>query len=96
MYGALFLLFLNLDTSFVIFVDDFTRFTWMFLLRHKSDVFNVFVHFKALVENQFNTTIKVLRSNRGGEYDNHKFKSFCLWNSASIFLSIYTSPEWCC
>ena len=63
---------------YVIFVDDFTHFTWMFLLRHKPDVFNVFVHFKALVGNQFNTTIKVLRFDRGGEYDNHKFKSFCL------------------
>ena len=63
---------------YVIFVDDFTHFTWMFLLRHEFDVFNVFVHFKALVGNQFNTTIKVLRFNRGGEYDNHKFKSICL------------------
>ena len=49
---------------YVIFVDDFTCFAWMFLLRHKFDVFNVFVHFKALVENQFDTTIKVLRSDR--------------------------------
>jgi len=38
----------------------------------------IFVHFKSLVENQFSTTIKIYRSDRGGDYDNHKFKSFCL------------------
>ena len=58
-------------------MDDFTHFTWMFLLRYKFDVFNVFVHFKSLVENQFNYTIKILRFDTGGEYVNHKFKSFC-------------------
>ena len=36
---------------YVIFVDDFTRFTWLFLLKHKSDLFSVFLHFKPLVEN---------------------------------------------
>jgi len=50
----------------------------MFLLRYKFDVFNVFVHFKSFLENQFNYTIKILRFDRGGEYVNHKFKSFCL------------------
>ena len=45
---------------YVIFVDDFTRFTWLSLLKHKSEVFTVFLHFKAFVENQFGSTIKTL------------------------------------
>ena len=40
---------------YVIFVDDFTHFTWLFLLKQKSNAFSVFVHFKSFVENQFNT-----------------------------------------
>ena len=36
---------------YVIFVDDYTQFTWLFLLKHKHEVLSVFKHFKALVEN---------------------------------------------
>ena len=72
---------------YVIFVDDFTHFTWLFQLKHKSDVFSVFLHFKSLVENQFNTKIKALRSYGGGEFVNKKFKAFCLDNGISYQLS---------
>ena len=72
---------------YVIFVDAFTCFAWIFLLKQKSDVFSVFVHFKSLVENQFNTKIKTLRSNGGAEFVNHKFKAFCLDNGISHQLS---------
>ena len=64
---------------YVIFVDDFTRFTWLFLLKHKFEVFT-FLHFKALVDNQFGSTIKTLRIDGGGEYTSNQFKAFCLEN----------------
>ena len=35
---------------YVIFVNDFTHFTWLFLLKRKSDVFQVFLHFNSLIE----------------------------------------------
>ena len=65
---------------YVNFVDDFTRFTWLFLLKHKYEVLTVFLHFKALVENQFRFKIQTLRTDGGGEYTNNHFKSFCLDN----------------
>jgi hypothetical protein len=43
---------------YVIFVDDWSRFTWIYPLHHKSDVFANFVKFKLLVENQFSSKIK--------------------------------------
>lgn len=61
---------------YVIFVDDFTRFTWFFLLKHKSEVLIVFKHLTHLVENQYSTKIKVLRSDNGGEYVNSHFQAF--------------------
>ena len=78
---------------YVIFVDDFTRFAWLFLLKQKSNVFSVFVHFKSLVENQFNTKIKTLRSDGGAEFVNHKFKAFCLDNGISHQLSCPYTPQ---
>lgn len=38
---------------YVFFVDHFTRFTWLYLLKSKSKVFSKFLLFKALVETQF-------------------------------------------
>lgn len=62
---------------YVVFIDDFTHFTWFFLLKQKSEVFTVFKHFKNLVENQYSAKIKVLRSDNGGEYFNSQFQDFC-------------------
>ena len=62
---------------YVVFIDNFTHFTWFFLLKQKSEVFTVFKHFKNLVENQYSTKIKVLRSDNGGEYINSQFQDFC-------------------
>ena len=65
---------------YVIFVNDCTRFTWLFLLKHKHQVLSVFKHFEALVETQYFTKIKVLRTDNGIEYTNTAFQSFCSSN----------------
>ena len=49
----------------------------MFLLKNKSETFNAFKVYKAEVENQLRKKIKVLRSDRGGEYFSSEFNSFC-------------------
>ena len=77
---------------YVIFVDDFTRFTWLFLLKYRYEVFIVFLHFKALVETQFGSKIKTLRTNGGGEYTNNHFKSFCLDHGIQHQLSCPYTP----
>lgn len=61
---------------YAIFVDDYTRFTWIFPVRCKSELFTHFLTFKRLVENQFSKTIKVLRSDCGGEYLSINMKTF--------------------
>lgn len=63
-------------TYFVIFVDDYTRCTWLYLLKHKSDVVDVFHTFYAMVCTQFNRPIKILRSDNGTEFTSGAMKSF--------------------
>jgi hypothetical protein len=46
---------------YVSFIDDFSRNTWIYFLRNKSEVVDRFKEFKALVENQAKKIIKVLR-----------------------------------
>lgn len=52
------------DTSFLVFVDDFTSYPIVL----KSDVLTVLHQFKALVECEFNTTIKDIQSDWGGKF----------------------------
>jgi hypothetical protein len=60
----------------VIFVDDFSRYTWLYPLHAKSEVFATFVKFKTLAENQFPFHIKKMQSDGGGEYTSSQFQSF--------------------
>lgn len=53
---------------YVHFIDDFSRFTWIFPLKQKSETITAFIQFKNMVENQFNRKIKVLQCDGGGEY----------------------------
>ena len=62
------------------FTDDFTRKTWVYFLKIKSEVFEKNFNFKALVENQSGLHIKVLRTDRGGEYISKYFLCFCREN----------------
>ncbi|KAL0437101.1 UNVERIFIED_CONTAM: Retrovirus-related Pol polyprotein from transposon RE1 [Sesamum radiatum] len=58
-------------------VDDHTRSLWTFLLRHKSQVSHTLKTFCTLVQNQFSTTIKILRSDNGSEFVNLECKMLC-------------------
>ena len=61
---------------FVTFIDDFSRFTWVYFLRAKGEVFSVFQRFLVLLETQFSASIKVLRSDSSGEYISNEFQVF--------------------
>lgn len=62
---------------YVSFIDDFSRYTWIYFLKRKVEVFDKFQEFKSLVENQNRKKIKVLSSDNGGEYCSNKFDDFC-------------------
>ena len=56
------------------FIDDYSKFTWIYLLKYKSEVFSVFQEFQKLVERHFNRKILTVQSDWGGEYE--KLNSF--------------------
>lgn len=55
------------------FIDDYSRYTTIYLLRQKSEACERFKEFVELVKNQFGRKIKMLRTDRGGEYMNEEF-----------------------
>jgi transposase InsO family protein len=62
--------------AFVI-VDDYTRYTWAFFLVDKSDVFATFKSFVNNIHNEFETTIKRVRSDNGSEFKNTRIDKLC-------------------
>jgi hypothetical protein len=73
----------------LIFVDDFSCFTWIYFLRQKYEVFQHLKDFKALVETQSGKKIKVLRTDNGGEDVNHEIHN--IFHEAGIELQ-HTVP----
>lgn len=65
---------------FVTFTDDYSRYGYVYLLKHKHEVFETFKVFKAEVELQTGKKIKALRSDRGGEYLSQEFVSYLAEN----------------
>ncbi|MCO5608578.1 hypothetical protein L7F22_062790 [Adiantum nelumboides] len=61
---------------FVTFIDDFSRFCWVYPLKAKSHVFAIFQHYVSMVENETGCKVQILRTDRGGEYMSGAFKDF--------------------
>jgi histone deacetylase 1/2 len=53
---------------YVSFIDGYSRFTWLYLLKHKSDVFHIFLEFQKHVERLLSHKIIHVQSDWGGEY----------------------------
>ena len=53
---------------YLVIVDLYTRYTWLYPLKQKSQVHETFVTIKTLVENKFKTKIETLYSDFGGEF----------------------------
>jgi hypothetical protein len=62
---------------YLTFIDDYSRKTWIYFLKTKSEVFKRFREFRALVENQSGKRIKVLWLDNEGKYSLRQFVGFC-------------------
>eukprot|EP00253_Pinus_taeda_P016183 PITA_16183 len=78
---------------YAIFVDDFSRKTWIYFLKKKNEVFKWFLSFKALVENQTRKKIKILRTNNRTEYESNEFKDYCREGGIKRETTTAYSPE---
>ena len=78
---------------FLTFKDDKTRYTWVYFLKHKNEVFNCFKEWKAMVERESGHKVKILRSDNGGEYTSGEFESYLKDNGIKHELTVPRSPE---
>ena len=61
---------------FVTFIDDYSRCTWLFLMKNRAELYSIFQKFYAEILTQFNISIRVLRSDNAREYFSAPFISF--------------------
>ncbi|KAJ9558152.1 hypothetical protein OSB04_012766 [Centaurea solstitialis] len=79
---------------YVLFLDDFSHFLWVFPLRAKSEVFSTFKTFRAYVLNQFKTDIQLFQCDNGREFNNQPLLDFFKTHGIKIRFSCpYTSPQ---
>ncbi|GJV71746.1 retrotransposon protein, putative, ty1-copia subclass [Tanacetum coccineum] len=73
--------------------NDYSRYGYVYLLKHKHEVFETFKVFKNEVENQLGKTIKAIRSDRGGEYISQEFKDYLKANGIVQQLTPPYTPQ---
>jgi len=78
---------------FVTFIDDCSHYTWVYIIKTKDEVFEVFKDFKTLVENQFNAKVKTFRSDNGGEYTSNVFRDYLKKEGIRHETTIPKTPE---
>jgi hypothetical protein len=70
---------LKVEKYYIIFIDDFTRYGYTYLLRSNDEALEMFKHYKNEVQNQLKKKINVIKSDKYGEYK-ALFGEFCFQN----------------
>ncbi|GJU89167.1 zinc finger, CCHC-type containing protein [Tanacetum coccineum] len=87
----------NASCGYTSLSDDFSRYGFVYLMKHKHEVFETFKVFQNEVENQLGKKIKAIRSDRGGEYLSHK-RNQTLLDMVRSMMNLTTLPNsfWGC
>ena len=75
------------------FTNDYTRYTQLYLQKAKSDMFDSYQAFEAWLSTQFNTKVKCLRSDRGGEYLSAEFTKYLKSKGTECQVTMHDTPE---
>ena len=78
---------------FITFIDDYSRYGYVYLIHKKSETFGKFKEFMAEAEKQLGKSLKTLRSDRGGEYLDIEFKNHLLEHGILSQLTALGTPQ---
>lgn len=65
------------NNYFVSFINKFIRKIWIYLIKKKSEVFEIFKNLKLVAKKQSGKEINVLKTDGRGEYNSHEFQKLC-------------------
>lgn len=78
---------------YALFVDDFSRFNWLYPLKKKSDFLRCFIAFHKLVEKQIGKSVKIFQSDGSGEFSKKEFFDYLSDHGIAHRLSCLGTPE---
>ncbi|KAL0355865.1 UNVERIFIED_CONTAM: hypothetical protein Sradi_4033400, partial [Sesamum radiatum] len=58
------------------FIDDFSKYVWVYFMKNKSEPLTKFKEFKKSVEAEIGRGVRCLRTDNGGEYTSDEFSDF--------------------
>ncbi|GJV85709.1 retrovirus-related pol polyprotein from transposon TNT 1-94, partial [Tanacetum coccineum] len=84
---------INHEKCTLVIVDEYSRYTWVYFLKKKSQAPEVIMSFIRIVENQNDAKVKQIRTDNGTEFRNHELESFCDEKGISQNFSSPYTPE---
>jgi transposase InsO family protein len=78
---------------YIIFIDDYSRKTWIYFLKTKDEFFSRFQDFKNLVDNQTGRHIRVFKTDNGKEFDSYKYDELCQASGIKRELTVPYNPQ---
>ena len=76
MFGDLLLLLVLVDLDILFFfIDDYSRYNWIFPMKSRSEILPIYSNFAKMVETQFSKCIKTFRSDNALEYTQYAFQT---------------------
>lgn len=78
---------------FLTFIDDYTHYVWIYILKRKDQVFEKFIEWKAVVENSSGRKLKTLRTDNGGEYTSAEFDAYLKEEGVRHELTVPKTPQ---
>ena len=67
--------------------------SWFYFIEHKSEVYDAFVKFHKMILTQFQKQIRILQSDNGGEYVNHRMQNYLPQNGLIHQTSYPNTPK---
>ena len=78
---------------FITFIDDYSRRVWFYVLKHKSEAFEKFKEWTALMETQTEKRLKRLRTDNGLEFCSSDFENFCKSKGIARHRTVRHTPQ---
>ncbi|KAI0510738.1 hypothetical protein KFK09_011347 [Dendrobium nobile] len=78
---------------YLLIIDDYSRFSWIFPFTFKSDVSKIFINFITFIERQTSRNVQAIRTDGGREYVNHELDNFLTHKGIQHQLSCPYTPE---
>nr|GEV51269.1 putative ribonuclease H-like domain-containing protein [Tanacetum cinerariifolium] len=93
LFGPTFVKILNKKSYYLVVIDDYSRFTWVFFLANKDETSPILKTFITGIENQLSLKVKIIRSDNGTKFKNHDLNQFCGIKGIKREFSVPRTPQ---